>query len=52
MDITSKPMTGPNAQAQNSESEYFAEGDSDELGEFDAASPESQPEAFEPLEEG
>jgi RNA polymerase primary sigma factor len=51
MDMTTKPMTGPKAQSQNSETEYFAESDNDELGEFDVASPESQGEAFEPLEE-
>jgi RNA polymerase primary sigma factor len=51
MDMTPKRLSGPNAQPKNSESEYFAEGDGDELNEFDAASRESQAEAFEPLEE-
>jgi RNA polymerase primary sigma factor len=51
MDMTPKRLTEPNAQPKSSESEYFAEGDGDELNEFDAASPEIQAEAFEPLEE-
>ncbi len=49
--MTPKRTTGPKAQPNNSESEYFAENDSDELGEFDAALPEGPSEAFEPLEE-
>ena len=49
--MTPKRLTEPNAQPKSSESEYFAEGDGDELNEFDAASPEIQAEAFEPLEE-
>jgi RNA polymerase primary sigma factor len=51
MDMTPKRLNGPNAQPKNSDSEYFAEGDGDELNEFDGASPEIQAEAFEPLEE-
>src|SRR5438874_8192577 len=53
MDMTPKRTTAPNAEPKNSESEYFAEGDGDELNEFDAAVPEgpTEAESFEPLEE-
>jgi RNA polymerase primary sigma factor len=50
MDMTPKRTTGPNAQPKNNETEYFAEGDSDELTNFDAASPATAGESFEPLE--
>jgi RNA polymerase primary sigma factor len=50
MDMTPKRITAPNAEPKNSESEYFAEGDGDELIEFDVALPEGPGEAFEPLE--
>jgi len=51
--MTPKRTTAPNAEPKNSESEYFAEGDGDELNEFDAALPEgpTEAESFEPLEE-
>jgi len=51
--MTPKRTTAPNAEPKNSESEYFAEGDGDELNESDAALPEgpTEAESFEPLEE-
>src|SRR5579859_2415782 len=53
MDMTPKRTTAPNAEPKNSDSEYFAEGEGDELNEFDVALPEGPGEAevFEPLEE-
>jgi RNA polymerase primary sigma factor len=50
MDMTPKRTTGPNAQPKNNETDYFAEGDSDELTDFDVASPATAGESFEPLE--
>jgi len=51
--MTPKRTTAPNAEPKNSESEYFAEGDGDELNEFDTALPggPTEAESFEPLEE-
>jgi len=51
--MTPKRTTAPNAEPKNSDSEYFAEGEGDELNEFDVALPEGPGEAevFEPLEE-
>src|SRR6266487_1294240 len=51
MDMTPKRKTAPNAEPKNSDSEYFAEGEGDELNEFDVALPEGPGESFEPLEE-
>ncbi len=51
MHMTPKRSNGQSAEPKNSEKEYFAENDSDELNEFDAASPDGPGEAFEPLEE-
>src|SRR5258708_7698966 len=53
MDMTPKRTTAPDAEPKNSDSEYFAEGEVDELNEFDVALPEGPGEAevFEPLEE-
>src|SRR4029079_9203926 len=51
MDMTPKRTNAPNAEPKNSESEYFAEGEGDELNEFDVALPEGPGESFEPLEE-